>query len=76
MTKKTYKREAAGASLLSVAATAAAAVGFDSETAVRVLEIITTPLTMFASAMFGADWMGKQSKWQKEENDELDYMGR
>lgn len=63
MSKKTYKREAAGFSLLGVFSTAFAAIFFDSDTAVRVLEIIAAPITTFSTAMFGVDWMGKQSKW-------------
>lgn len=60
---KTYKRETAGASLAGVFALAACAVGLDSDMALKVLEIITTPVATFATAMFGADWVGKQTTW-------------
>ena len=69
---KTYKREAGALALASVGANAAAGFMYDSDTAVRILEIITTPAFMFATAMFGADWMGKQSPWAANEEGPLE----
>lgn len=60
---KTGKREAGIASLLVIGSNTVAAYAFDGETAIKILEIISTPALMFAATMFGADWVGKQSPW-------------
>jgi hypothetical protein len=66
---KTYKREAAGVALAGVAGTAGTAIVGDSDSALKVLEIIISPLMLFATTMFTSDWVGKQSPWSKKDDD-------
>lgn len=63
MSKKTYKRETAGLSMVGVFITGGLAIFTESEMAMKVLEIITTPVITFATAMFGADFVRKQTEW-------------
>ena len=62
---KTGKREAGGGSLVALVANMVAAYAFDSDVALKILDISFTPTLMFATTMFGADWVGKQSPWAK-----------
>lgn len=74
---KTFKREAAIGSLLFLGYVAGHVLWNGDDVALEVFKILTPPTFLFATAMFGADWHGKQSKWSMDiATDETDVSYR